>query len=241
MRFHHPKGPFSVKQRRTQWEGHHGQPRQEGSSRQSHSGSSADHPSLSTPAAVNCLVSPSDPVLGCEPGWAEPDVAQNPALTQASPGRGPEQGQQTGPLGLSAPPGPFLDLPWKAGGGGSGGGQRNSIFPECRVHLCKGSVNIQTTGVGCSVHKCVGSEVHETTCCDSSGLQSPCGGWSSSPSLATLAHHLIQVTQHLLFASTTAFLSWSENCYPLPGHPCKTFPPVSIQDTSGGLFESPFD
>lgn len=75
-------------------------------------------PGLSTPAAVNCLVSPSGPVLGCEPGRAEPDVAQNPALTQASPGRGPKQSQQMGPLGPSAPPGPFLGLPWKGGGVG---------------------------------------------------------------------------------------------------------------------------
>lgn len=72
---------------------------------------------------------------------------------------------------------------------------------------------------------------------DFTRLQPPCAGWSSSPSPTRLAHHLIQVTQHLLYASA----AWSENCYPLPGSPRRAFPPVSVQqDPSGGLLESPF-
>lgn len=43
-------------------------------------------------------------------------------------------------------------------------GQRNPILPERGVHLWEGPVNMDTTGVGCRVHKCMGPAAPKTTC-----------------------------------------------------------------------------
>lgn len=96
------------------------------------------------------------PVLGCEPGPAKPGLAQNVLLTQASPGRDCEQGQQTG---LSAP---SLAIPGSSSGSGRVG-QQNANLLECGLHVCEGPVSIHTTGVGCRGHKCMGPAAHETT------------------------------------------------------------------------------
>lgn len=96
-------GPFSVKRRRTEWGS--GWPAQARRvlpplsfwlthSRPQPRRSSCCKPVLSLHQA---------PVLGCEPGPAEPGLAENTVLTQASPGRGREQGQRTSSSGPSVP------------------------------------------------------------------------------------------------------------------------------------------
>lgn len=110
-------------------------------------------------------------------------MAQNTVLTQALPGRGREQGQQTGPLGpLSLHHGHSWVFAgkWEVG-------QRNPTLPECGVHLCEGPVGSHSTGVGHRV--CTGrgltSRPHRApvSCCtkqtSKAGPTSPGGSASS--------------------------------------------------------------
>lgn len=118
--FHYPTGHSAVKWR-TSWERHRPAQARKFLLLVIVLARARSNPGLGAPAAVSpsCL-SVSGPILGREPGLAGPGLAQNVLLTQASPGRGCEQGQQTGP------PASTLAVPWVFPGKWESGGEPKS-------------------------------------------------------------------------------------------------------------------